>query len=302
MPGVATKEIQKDPQDPFVFTLDSEHEDIQYIASRLPGYNFRGVPAFFDIGGITQDHKAFQKVADLFIERYKTKNLTSVAGFDSRGFLFGPIVALALGIPFFMLRKKGKLPGVTMVQNYGTEYSDDSLCIPCNAVRKGDRVLLIDDLIATGGTLIAGSTLIHNLGGIVAECALVVGIDGLRGWANLHNPERFFNDLAEKETSEAKRKAWMAEAQKAAHLKLTDSLKHVPVFLMIDACKTPSMPPGSTETISIPTGTEEAQRIQHALAEAPSGAVLIRHKDGTYTHGIPGADGKFNQAYLESET
>jgi len=91
----------------------------------------------------------------------------SICGIDARGFIFGPLVAQRLRIPFFMMRKKGKLAGPVIECAYQTEYSKEVLTIPCTAVKKGDRVVIFDDLMATGGTTIAAANLIVQSGGIV---------------------------------------------------------------------------------------------------------------------------------------
>ena len=115
------------------------------------------------------------------------KGPTHVAGFDARGFVFGPPVALALGIPFVMIRKKGKLPGVLVSSGeYTTEYSKDETVMRLGAVKAGDRVLLVDDLIATGGTALAGFDLVDALGASVCEFAAMVQIPFLEGVAKIH--------------------------------------------------------------------------------------------------------------------
>jgi adenine phosphoribosyltransferase len=110
-------------------------------------------------------------------QRYKAIGVDSIAGFDARGFILGPPIALALKKPFIMLRKKGKMPNSIAGTEYGKEYAGkDVLTIPRGSVAKGDRVLLIDDLVATGGTLSAGIELVKQLKGVVVECACIVEI------------------------------------------------------------------------------------------------------------------------------
>ena len=147
------------------------------IASVTPYFPFKGIERFYDIGGFLKDPEAFQLAIDVFVERYRGKNIDSICGFDARGFVLGPPIALALKKPFFMLRKKGKMPNSISGTEYGKEYAGrDILTIPRGAVKKGDRVLLIDDLVATGGTLCAGLELVKKLGGVPVECATVVEI------------------------------------------------------------------------------------------------------------------------------
>jgi adenine phosphoribosyltransferase len=107
-------------------------------------------------------------------------DIDTIGGFDARGFVLGPPIALALNKPFFMLRKKGKMPNAVTGAQYTKEYAgDDALCIPRDAVTTGQRVLLLDDLVATGGTLIAGIELVQQFGGVVVECGCVVEIKKL---------------------------------------------------------------------------------------------------------------------------
>mmetsp|Transcript_2081 Transcript_2081/g.4764 ORF Transcript_2081/g.4764 Transcript_2081/m.4764 type:complete len:223 (-) Transcript_2081:224-892(-) len=145
------------------------------IASVTPYFPFKGIDRFYDIGGFLKHPEIFQLVVDVFVDRYKEIGVDSIAGFDARGFILGPPIALALKKPFVMLRKKGKMPNSISGTEYGKEYAGkDVLTIPRGSVKKGDRVLLIDDLVATGGTLSAGIELVKLLGGVVVECACIV--------------------------------------------------------------------------------------------------------------------------------
>ena len=147
------------------------------IASVTPYFPFKGIERFYDIGGFLKDPEAFQLAIDVFVERYRGLNIDSICGFDARGLVLGPPIALALGKPFFMLRKKGKMPNSISGTEYSKEYAgNDILTIPRGSVNEGDRVLLVDDLVATGGTLCAGIELVKKLGGVCVECASVVEI------------------------------------------------------------------------------------------------------------------------------
>lgn len=154
------------------------------IAKVTPYFPFKGVERFYDIGGFLKHPRVFQLVVDVFVDRYSDVEFDSIGGFDARGFVLGPPIALALNKPFFMLRKKGKMPNSVSGRQYKKEYAstagDDVLCIPRGAVAKGDRVLLIDDLVATGGTLMAGIELVELMGGVVADCACVVELKFLK--------------------------------------------------------------------------------------------------------------------------
>jgi len=173
---------------------DQTHEDIQAIARALPYYGPKfsphDVPMFYDVSGITENPRVFQKVIDLFAARYAEqgeRGPTHVAGFDARGFLFGPPLALKLNVPFVMIRKAGKLPGVLVSSGtYETEYSKDETVMRLGSVRAGDRVVLVDDLIATGGTAIAGFNLVDQLGATVHEFAAIVSLPFLDGVGKIH--------------------------------------------------------------------------------------------------------------------
>ena len=155
------------------------------IASVTPYFPFKGIDRFYDIGGFLKDPEAFALVVEVLVERYKDMDLDSICGLDARGFVLGPPLALALKKPFFMLRKKGKMPNSITGDAYAKEYAgNDSLCIPRGAVKEGDRVLVVDDLVATGGTLLAALDLIIGASkGVVPECACVVEIKFLNARA-----------------------------------------------------------------------------------------------------------------------
>ncbi|GBF87732.1 adenine phosphoribosyltransferase [Raphidocelis subcapitata] len=142
-----------------------------------PGVSFK------DVGTLLLDPLAFGACIDLLAERYRGARIDAVAGFEARGFIFGPPLALALGAPFVMIRKAGKLPGETVGEDYATEYSTARIEIQKGALRPGQRVLLVDDLVATGGTLAAGASLVRRLGAVAVEAACVVELPGLGGRA-----------------------------------------------------------------------------------------------------------------------
>jgi len=145
------------------------------IAAVTPYYPFKQIPRFYDIGGFMAHPKVFQKVVDAYVERYRGMEIDSIGGFDARGFVLGPPIALALNKPFFMLRKPGKMPNTVSSSAYNVEYGKrEGMCISKNSIKQGDRVLLVDDLVATGGTLSSGIELVKHMGGTVVECACAV--------------------------------------------------------------------------------------------------------------------------------
>ena len=165
--------------------------EAQRIASVIPYYPFHGVPRFYDISGMTHDPEAFQLCIDIFVRRYKTLGVDAIAGLDARGFVLGPPIALALCKPFIMIRKTGKLPNSVTGGEYFKEYQGanaaggDELCISRTAVKEGSRILVIDDLVATGGTLMAACDLLKSVGATIVECACMVELKGLGGYAKL---------------------------------------------------------------------------------------------------------------------
>jgi adenine phosphoribosyltransferase len=154
--------------------------DIKKAIRTVPDWPAKGV-MFRDITTLLQEPAAFKKVIDCFHDRYKTMNLDAILGIDARGLIFGAPLAYLLGIPFIPVRKKGKLPYKTVSQSYALEYGQDSIEVHEDAIRKGDRVVIIDDLIATGGTIKAAIDLAEKLGGEVVECAFVIDLPDLKG-------------------------------------------------------------------------------------------------------------------------
>ncbi len=157
--------------------------DVQYILDNIrtiPNWPEKGV-MFRDITPLFQDPKALRGFMDAFIQRYIDKKLDVVAGIDARGFLIGVTIAYGLNLSFVPIRKKGKLPWKTISKQYDLEYGKEEIEIHIDAIRPGDRVIIIDDLIATGGTMIAGIDLIQQLGGEVVEAAAIIDLVDLGG-------------------------------------------------------------------------------------------------------------------------
>ena len=142
-----------------------------------PGVQFR------DITPLLQDAKVFRILIDAFVHRYMDPAMRPdvVAGLDARGFILGAVVAYELNVGFVPIRKKGKLPFTTVAETYELEYGSATVELHTDAVKPGDRVLLIDDLIATGGTMMAGMKLLEKLGAQVIEGAAIVDLPELGG-------------------------------------------------------------------------------------------------------------------------
>ena len=148
-----------------------------------PGVQFR------DITPLLQDAKVFRVLIDAFVHRYMDPHMRPdvVAGLDARGFILGAVVAYELNVGFVPIRKKGKLPFTTVEETYELEYGSATVELHTDAVKSGDRVLLIDDLIATGGTMMAGKKLLEKLGAQVMEGAAIVDLPELGGSQRLRD-------------------------------------------------------------------------------------------------------------------
>ncbi|AUI86617.1 adenine phosphoribosyltransferase [Vibrio azureus] len=153
---------------------------IQSSIKSIPDYPKPGI-LFRDVTSLLEDSKAYQATINLLVERYRDMGFTKVVGTEARGFLFGAPLALALGVGFVPVRKPGKLPRPTIAQSYELEYGLDTLEIHTDAIVEGDKVLLVDDLLATGGTIEATTKLIRQLGGEVEHAAFVINLPEIGG-------------------------------------------------------------------------------------------------------------------------
>ena len=152
----------------------------------IPNHPKEGI-IFRDITSLLEVPTAFKATIDLIVEKYKNQGLTKVIGTESRGFIFGAPVALALGLPFIPVRKPGKLPREVIAQSYQLEYGQDTLELHTDAISQGDNVLIIDDLLATGGTVEATVKLVQRLGGEVKHAAFVINLPELGGEKRLRD-------------------------------------------------------------------------------------------------------------------
>ena len=136
---------------------------------------------FRDISPLLSEPGAFIAAAQAMASSFHQSSISKVAGIESRGFLFGPSVADILGVGFCPIRKAGKLPGNTIAETYGLEYGSDTLEIQAGGITSGDRILLVDDVLATGGTLTAATRLVRTAGAVVAGVAVLIELDFLGG-------------------------------------------------------------------------------------------------------------------------
>lgn len=158
--------------------------NIQSLIRTIPDYPKAGIQ-FRDITTLIKDAQGFRATIDMLVERYRGRDISKVVGTEARGFIFGAPLAYALGVGFVPVRKKGKLPGKTTGHEYALEYGHDRIEMHNDAIDAGDKVLVVDDLLATGGTAQATVMLVRGLGGDVAECAFVVDLPELGGRAKL---------------------------------------------------------------------------------------------------------------------
>jgi adenine phosphoribosyltransferase len=146
----------------------------------IPDYPKPGI-LFRDVTSLMEDAQAYRATIQLLVERYREMGFTKVVGTEARGFLFGAPLAIELGIGFVPVRKPGKLPRETISESYELEYGMDTLEIHVDAIQENDQVLIIDDLLATGGTIEATTKLIRRLGGKAEHAGFVISLPELGG-------------------------------------------------------------------------------------------------------------------------
>lgn len=153
---------------------------IKSLVRAVPDWPSNGV-VFRDVAPVLQNPRALRMVADSLVQRYIDSDLTHVAAVDARGFPIGTLLAYQLNRPLILIRKQGKLPPPTISQSYQMEYEHQALEISVDACGSGDRILLVDDLIATGSTLLSASMLIRELGATISEIAAIIDLPDLQG-------------------------------------------------------------------------------------------------------------------------
>lgn len=146
----------------------------------VPDWPALGVQ-FRDITPLLSNPRVFRVLIDQFVHRYFDQRPAAIAGLDARGFIIGSVLAYELNIGFIPIRKKGKLPYTTVEETYELEYGSATVEMHTDAVKPGERIVLVDDLVATGGTMLAGARLLQRLGAEVIECASIVDLPELGG-------------------------------------------------------------------------------------------------------------------------
>jgi len=178
--------------------INDNNDKVSFIKSKIktyPNWPKEGV-MFRDINSLFRDEEGFRALVELMVDRYKDMDVDIIAGIESRGFITGSILADRLNKKFVLIRKPGKLPGEIVGQEYTLEYGTDKVEIQKEAITPGSKVLLVDDLIATGGTALAAAQLIRQLGGEVVECNFVIDLPDIGGKQKLlDNGFKVFNVL-----------------------------------------------------------------------------------------------------------
>ena len=165
-------------------------EHLKTLIREVPDWPRKGI-LFYDITTLLKDKAGFRQLIDLLAGHYASQPLDLVLGIEARGFIFGPALAYRLGTGFVPVRKPNKLPAATARVTYALEYGSDALEIHRDAIHPGDRVLIVDDLLATGGTASACARLARELGATVAGAAFVVELEFLGGRAKLEGMDVF---------------------------------------------------------------------------------------------------------------
>ena len=154
--------------------------DLKSFVRTIPDYPKKGI-MFRDITTLIENPEGFRESVERMASAHRGLGITHVAGIEARGFIFGAAVAISLGVGFVPVRKSGKLPGETIGQNYALEYGVDTIEIHADVVNENHRVLLVDDLIATGGTAIAALNLLRRTGARVDHAAFVIDLPDIGG-------------------------------------------------------------------------------------------------------------------------
>ena len=165
-------------------------DELKQLIRNVPDFPKKGI-GFKDITTLLKQGEAFHRVVDLIAERYQDRNVDLIVGVESRGFILGGALAYKWNIGFVPVRKPGKLPAATLREEYELEYGTDALVIHQDAIQKGQNVLIVDDLLATGGTLAATARLVERLGGKVVGIACMIELSFLNGCKKLQGYDLF---------------------------------------------------------------------------------------------------------------
>ena len=165
-------------------------DDLKNIIRDIPDFPKKGI-IFKDITTLLQDATSYQRMIDLIAHRYIDKRIDKVVGVEARGFIIGSALAYKLCAGIVLVRKPGKLPSETFSKTYDLEYGTDTLEIHKDAIKPGERILIADDLLATGGTVAAVVKLVEELGAEIVECAFMTELEFLHGRSKLPSGKVF---------------------------------------------------------------------------------------------------------------
>ena len=165
-------------------------EELKKKIREVPDFPKPGI-LFYDLTTLLKDREGLRSVMDILTEEFKEKKIDRVVGIESRGFIFAPALAYNLSAGFVLVRKQGKLPAETISASYDLEYGQDVLEMHKDAIEPGQRVLIVDDLIATGGTAAATAQMVRQLKGEVVALAFIVELESLQGREKLDGGEVF---------------------------------------------------------------------------------------------------------------
>lgn len=166
--------------------METKLQEVKQAIRTIENWPKEGV-SFKDIMPVLQNADTFKKLIDCFCERYKTMELDAIVAIDARGFLLGAPIAYNLGLGLVLVRKKGKLPYETLSTKYELEYGEAEVEIHTDALKASDRVIIVDDLIATGGTMLASCELINSLNANLLEVAAIIDLPELGGSEKITN-------------------------------------------------------------------------------------------------------------------
>ena len=159
-------------------------QELKEIIRDVHDFPKKGI-IFKDITTLLQDARSFQRMVDLLAHRYVGQRIDKVVGVEARGFIIGSVLAYKLGAGIVLVRKPGKLPSETFSKTYDLEYGTDTLEIHKDAIKPGEKVLIADDLLATGGTMCAVVDMVKSMGGDIVECCFMAELDFLNGRSKL---------------------------------------------------------------------------------------------------------------------
>ena len=159
-------------------------EELKEVIREVPDFPKEGI-LFYDITTLLKDAEAFAKAVDALSGRYEDARIDAVAAIEARGYIFGPALAYRLGVGFIPVRKPGKLPARTIQETYELEYGTDTIEMHEDAVEEGQKILIVDDLLATGGTAAAACRLVEKAGGQVVACCFLIELSFLNGRGKL---------------------------------------------------------------------------------------------------------------------